>query len=106
LTCHFFGFLLSALHVCSLAVGVIQLRCKARLVFAVGLSALGQPRPMSAGFAAVALTPVAGTADIEHGAAFRIPTHSLAYLDLWQGSRAFPKAGLDNGTQSWQAMSD
>jgi hypothetical protein len=89
-----------------LPVGVIQPRGAARLVFAVGFAALGQSCPMTAAFAAVALTPVAGAANIEHDAAFRISTHSLAYLDFWQGSRAFPKAGLDNGRQSWQAMSD
>jgi hypothetical protein len=85
---------------------MIQPRCAARLVFAVGFSALGQPRPMAAVFAAVALTAVAGTADIKHDAAFRAPAHSLSYLDFRQGSSAFPKAGLDNGRQSWQARGD
>jgi hypothetical protein len=66
-----------------LAVGVIQPRCKARLVCAVCLSALGQPRPMPAGFAAVALTPVVGTADIEHCATFRIPKWKKGFF-FWR----------------------
>jgi hypothetical protein len=61
---------------------------------------------VAAVFATVTLAAIARAADIKHDTAFRASTHSLAYLDVWQGSRAFPKAGLDNGRQSWQAMSD
>ena len=105
MTCHFFKLTLS-LAVSSLAIGVIELRCKARLVFAVGLAALLQPRLMTAALAAVALAAIAGAADIKDDAAFWTSTHSLAYLDVWQGGRVFPKAGLDNRRQSWQAMHD
>jgi hypothetical protein len=106
LTCHFFGFQRAAFYVCALAIGVVQPCCKARLVFAIGLAALGQSCLMAAVFAAVALATITGAADIKHDAAFQLPTNSLAYLGFRQGNRAFPKAGLDNGRQSWQAMSD
>lgn len=52
----------------------------------------------------VALAAITGVADIKHDAAFWASTYSPADLDFWQDSRAFPKAGLDNGRQSWQAM--
>ena len=102
LTCHFFQLL--ALGVSSLAIGVIELRCTARLICLVGLAALRQSRPMTAEIVVVALAAITGAADIKHDATFWTSTHSLAYLDFWQGGRAFPKAGLDNGHQSWQAM--
>jgi len=77
----------------------------ARLVFAVGLAALCQPGTAAAVFAAIALAAIAGAADIKYNPAFRTSTLSLANLDIWQDSRAFLKAKLDNGGQSWQAMS-
>ena len=104
LTCHFFRFQPLALGISSLAIGVIELRCTARLVFPVGLAALRQSCPMTTGVVVVALAAITGAADIEHDAAFWPSTCSPADLDFWQGSRAFPKAGLDNGRQSWQAM--
>lgn len=104
LTCHFVRFQSLTLGVSSLAIGVIELRCTARLVLPVGLAALRQPRLMTTDVVVVALTAITGAADIKHDAAFWTSTHSLAYLDFWQGVRAFPKAGLDNGHQSWQAM--
>jgi hypothetical protein len=52
----------------------------------------------------VALAGITGAADIKNDAAFWTSTYSLAYLDFWQGGRVFPKVGLDNGHQSWQAM--
>jgi hypothetical protein len=76
----------------------------ARLVCLVGLAALRQSCPMTADIVVVALTAITGAADIKHDAAFWTSTHSLAQLDFWQGVRAFSKAGLDNGHQSWQAM--
>jgi hypothetical protein len=106
LTCHFFQFQLPALAVCSLAFGMIELRCKARLVLAVDLAALLQSRLTTAVLAAVALTAITGSADIKDDAASWTSTPSLAYLLNRQGGRAFPKAGLDNGHQSWQAMDD
>jgi hypothetical protein len=106
LTWHFFQFQLLPLAVSSLALGMIELRCKVRLVFAVGLAALLQPRLMMAVFAAVALTTITGAAEIKVDAASWTSTHSQAYPVNWQGGRAFPKAGLDNGHQSWQAMED
>jgi hypothetical protein len=104
LTCHFFQPPPS-LAIISLAAGVIELRFTARLIFPVGIAALFQSRLMTTTLATVALTVIAGAADIKDGAASRTPTDSPAYLD-WQGGRAFPKAGLDNGHQSWQAMDD
>jgi hypothetical protein len=102
LTCHFFQLL--ALAVSSLAIGVVELRFMARLVFPVGLAALSQSCLITAVLAAVTLTAITGAADIKDDDASWTSTHSLAYLDFWQGGRAFPKAGLDNGHQSWQAM--
>jgi len=87
-----------------LAIGVIELRCLPRLVFPVGLAALCQSCPLTTDVVVVALTAITGAADIKDHAAFWTSTHSLAYLDFWQGGRAFPKAGLDNGHQSWRAM--
>jgi len=104
LTCHFFRFQPLALDISSLAVGVIELRRTARLVFPVGFTALRQPRPMAADGVVVALAAITGAANIKHDAAFWTSTCSPADLDFWQGSRAFPKAGLDNGRQSWQAI--
>ena len=104
LTCHFFRFQPLALDVSSLAIGVIELRRAARLVFSVGFAALRQPRPMTTDGVVVALAAIAGAADIKHDAAFWASTCSPADLDFWQGSRAFPKAGIDNGRQSWQAI--
>ena len=78
----------------------------ARLVFAVGFAALSQSGTAAAVFAAIALAAIAGAADIKYDPAFRTATLSSAYLDIWQDNRAFPKAGLDNGFQSWQAMSE
>lgn len=76
----------------------------ARLVFPVGLAALRQSRPMTTDIVVVALTAITGAADTKDDAALSTSTHSLAYLDFWQGARAFSKPGLDNGRQSWQAM--
>jgi hypothetical protein len=104
LTCHFFRFQPLAFDVSSLAIGVIELCCTAGLVFPVGLAALRQPRPMPTDVIVVALAAIAGAADIKHDAAFWTSTYSPADLDFWQDSRAFPKAGLDNGRQSWQAI--
>jgi hypothetical protein len=104
LTCHSLRFQPLALGVSSLAIGVIEFRCIARLVFPVGLAALRQSRPMTTDVVVVALTVITGAADIKDDAAFWTSTYSPAYLDFWQDGRAFPKAGLDNGRQSWQAI--
>jgi len=104
LTCHFFRFQPLALDVSSLAIGVIELGCIAGLVFPVGFTALRQTRPMATDVIVVALAAITGAADIKHDAAFWTSTGSTADLDFWQGSRAFPKAGLDNGRPSWQAI--
>ncbi len=104
LTCHFLQFQLLALAVSLLARGMIELHCKARLVFAVGLAALRQSCLITAVLAAVTLTPITRATDIKDDDASWTPTYSLADLVNWQGGRAFPKAGLDNGRQSWQAM--
>jgi hypothetical protein len=106
LTCHFFQIQLPAPAISSLALGMIELRRKTRLVFAVSFAALPQSRLMTAVFAAVALAAITRAAEIKDDAAFWTSAHSLAYLDFWQRRRAFPKAGLDNRRQSWQAMDD
>lgn len=49
------------------------------------------------------MAAVAGPADKKVSPAFLPSTDPMANLD-WQSARAFPKAGLDNGRQSWQAM--
>ena len=83
LTCHFFRFQPLALRVSSLVIGVIELRCIARLVFPVGLAALSQPRPMPTDIIVVALAAITGAADIKHDAAFWPSTCSPADLDFW-----------------------
>jgi hypothetical protein len=102
LTCHFFR--LVALGVSSLAGGVIELRRKAPLIFPVGFAALRQSCPMTTVIIMVALAAIAGAADVKDDAAPWTSTYSLADLDFRQDGRAFPKAGLDNGHQSWQAV--
>ena len=52
----------------------------------------------------VALAAITGAADVKNHAASWTSTHSLADLGFWRRTRAFPKAGLDNARQSWQAM--
>jgi hypothetical protein len=59
---------------------------------------------MTADVVVIALAAITGAADMKDDAAFWTSTFSPADLDFWQGSRAFPKAGLDNGRQSWQAI--
>jgi hypothetical protein len=59
LTCH---FLIPALDVCSLAVGVIELGGTTLLVLAVCPAALLQSRPMTMILAAVALAVIAPAA--------------------------------------------
>ena len=102
MTCHFFQLL--ALGVSSLAGGVIELRYKARLIFLVGFAALRQSCPMTTDTIVVALAAITGAADIKDDAASWTPTYSLADLDFGEDGRAFPKAGLDNGHQSWKAV--
>jgi hypothetical protein len=97
LTCHFFELAFLPFDVFALAVGVIAPCCTARLVFAVSLAALGQSGTATAVFAAVALAVIARAADIKYEPAFGLSTYSRPYLDVLQGTRAFPKAGLDNG---------
>jgi hypothetical protein len=97
LTCHYFELPFLPFDVFALAVDVIELCCTARLIFAVGLAALGQSGAAATVIAAVALAAIAGAADIKYEAAFRTSTHSRAYLDVLQCTLAFPKAGLDNG---------
>jgi hypothetical protein len=67
LTCHYFQL---ALAISSLALGMIEFRFKARLVFTVGLAALRQSCLMTAVLAAVTLTAIARAADIKDAAAF------------------------------------
>ena len=83
---------------------MIELRRMARLVFVVGLAALYQSRAVTADVVVVALAAITGAADVKNHAASWTSTHSLADLGFWRRTRAFPKAGLDNARQSWQAM--
>jgi len=103
LTCHFFRFAPLALRVSALAIGMIELCRPARLVVPVGPAALRQSRPMAAEIVVVELAAITGAADIENDAASWTSACSLADLDFRQDARAFPKTGLDNGRQSWQA---
>ena len=96
LTCH---FLIPALCVCSLAIGMIEHSGAALLVFAVGLAALLQSRRMTMIIRAVALPVIAPAAYEEHRTASRKSTRSPAYLD-WQGGRAFPRRGSTTGTDN------
>jgi hypothetical protein len=82
LTCHFFKSLFSALDVCALAVGMIEFCRPARLESTVACFALSQSGAVTAVFAAVAVTAIAGTANVKYDAAFRTPARSVAYLDV------------------------
>jgi hypothetical protein len=53
-----------------LAIGVIELRCLACLVFPVGLAALRQSCPMTTEIVVVTLAAITGAADIKDDAAF------------------------------------
>ena len=74
LTCHF----QPTLAVSSLALGMIELRFTACLVFLIGLAALRQSCLMTAVLAAVALPAITRAADIKDEAAFWSSTKSLA----------------------------
>jgi hypothetical protein len=78
LTCH---FLIPAVDVSSLTSRVIKLGCTALLVFAVGLTALFQPRLMTMLIAAVTLAAIARAADMKDPATSTKSTNSPAYLD-------------------------
>jgi hypothetical protein len=101
LTCHVFQLL--ALTIGSLPITVVQLGCEALLINAVGTAPLLEPRLMAALPAAIAMPAIAGATDEKNGSASGTSTLSLAKLN-WQRTRAFLKAGLDNGRRSWQAM--
>lgn len=104
LTCYFLRFRLQTVAEGLLTSAAVQLCRKTPLVGAVGIAALLQACPMTTGIVVVALSAITGAADVKNFAAFWTSTYPLAYLESWQTGRAFPKAGLDNGRQSWQAM--
>jgi hypothetical protein len=77
-------------------ISVIEPSCGALLVTSIRFPELAAAGQITTGPAAVALPPIAVAADIENPAAFPgMATSSTK--DKFQGTRPFPKAGLDNG---------
>jgi hypothetical protein len=77
-------------------ISVIEPSCGALLVTSIRFPELAPAGQSTTRPAAVALPPIAVAADIENPAAFPGMATS-ATEDKLQGTRSFPKAGLDNG---------
>jgi hypothetical protein len=88
--------------VSALAVAMIELSFGASLVPLIGAAALPPPGFGAAGFAAVALSPVAVPADPEDSVAADNRTNTLTKDHLATKIHVRPRTGLDNGDQSWQ----
>ena len=88
--------------VSALAVAMIELSFGASLVPLIGPAALPPPGFGAAGFAAVALSPVAVPADPEDSVAADNRTNTLTKDHLAMKIHVRPKTGLDNGDRSWQ----
>ena len=88
--------------VSALAVAMIELSFGASLVPLIGAAALPPPGFGAAGFAAVALSPVAVPADPEDSVASDSRTNALTEDHLAMKIHVRPETGLDNGNRSWQ----
>jgi hypothetical protein len=88
--------------VSALAIAMIELSFGASLVPLIGAAALPPPGFGAAGFAAVALSPVAVPADPEDSVAADNRTNTLTKDHLAMKIHVRPKTGLDNGDRSWQ----
>jgi hypothetical protein len=88
--------------VSALAVAMIELSFGASLVPLIGAAALPPPGFGAAGFAAVALSPVAVPADPEDSVAADNRTNTLTKDHLAMKIHVRPRTGLDNGDRSWQ----
>jgi hypothetical protein len=88
--------------VSALAVAMIELSFGASLVPLIGAAALPPPGFGAAGFAAVALSPVAVPTDPEDSVAADNRTNTLTKDHLAMKIHVRPSTGLDNGDQSWQ----
>jgi hypothetical protein len=88
--------------VSALAVAMIGLSFGASLVPLIGAAALPPPGFGAAGFAAVALSPVAVPADPEDSVAADNRTNTLTKDHLAMKIHVRPRTGLDNGDRSWQ----
>ncbi len=88
--------------VSALAVAMIELSFGASLVPLIGAAALPPPGFGAAGFAAVALSPVAVPADPEDSVAADNRTNTLTKDHLAMKIHLRPGTGLDNGDRSWQ----
>jgi hypothetical protein len=75
-------------------VAVVKLSCGTALMTSVGFSQLAAACQITAGPAAIALSPIAVAADVENFAASG-GIAGLSTKDEFQGRRPFPKAGLD-----------
>ncbi len=85
-----------------MAVAMIELSFGASLVPLIGAAALPPPGFGAAGFAAVALSPVAVPADPEDSVAADNRTNTLTKDHLAMKIHVRPRTGLDNGDRSWQ----
>jgi hypothetical protein len=87
-----------------LMVAVVKLSCGTSLMALVGFPQLAAARQITAGPAAIALSPIAMAADVENFAAPGGIAGPSTKDEFQEGRRPFPKAGLDNPPVSWQAM--
>ena len=85
-----------------MAVAMIELSFGASLVPLIGAASLSAPGFGAAGFAAVALSPVAVPADPENCVASDSRTNPLTKDHLAMPIHMRPRTGLDNGDRSWQ----
>jgi hypothetical protein len=79
----------------SLAVAVVQASFRTLLMSTVGGTALLKTGPGTAGLAAVALSPIAGTANPEHGSTAEGATESLTKNQFSMDLHPVSQAGLD-----------
>jgi hypothetical protein len=81
---------------------MIEPSFRASLVPLIGPATLPAPGLGTAGFAAVALSPVAVPADPENSVAADSRTNTLTKDHLAMKIHVRPRTGLDNGDRSWQ----
>jgi len=96
----------SASAILALTVPMIELSLETLLMAAVGQAPLLSISLLAAQRAAVALSPVAVTADPKQPAASMPSAKALTQNEFAADHHPRPKAGLDNGHCSWQGRTD
>jgi len=88
----------------TLMVAMVEPSFGTSLVTSIRFAELAAARQIATRLAAIALPPIAVAADIECLSAFRGTAKPSTEEKFQRASRPFPKAGLDNGCRSWQAI--